>query len=104
MGFQSPAEDYVQRRLTVNDLVVHNPASTLVIGRDHGLLVIDRDARIAAGDKVALLHDGAALIARTGERCLVTEDGQCIAEDELEELVVLGKIIYEIVKLWHGDL
>ncbi|HAB74572.1 MAG TPA: hypothetical protein DCE46_10535 [Pantoea sp.] len=101
MGFQSPAQDYVQRRLTVNDLVVHNPASTLVIGHDDGLLVIDRDARIAAGDKVALLHDGAALIARTGECCVITEDGQCITGAELESVVVLGKITYEIVSVWH---
>jgi len=101
MGFQSPAQDYIQRRLTVNDLVVHNPASTVVIGRDSGLLVIDRDARIANGDKVALVYEGEALVARAGNRCLITEDGQRIAADELESVVVLGKITYEILSVWH---
>jgi len=101
MGFQSPAQDYVQRRLTVNDLVVHNPASTLVVGRDNGLLVIDRDSRIAVGDKVALVYEGEALVARAGDRCVITEGGQHIAEYELEHAVVLGKITYEIVNVWH---
>lgn len=102
-GFQSPAQDYVQRRLTVNDLVVQNPASTLVIGCDGGLLVIDRDARLATGDKVALLHEGEALIARTGERCVITEDGQRISGDELENMVMLGKITYKILSTWHDE-
>lgn len=31
MGFQSPAQDYIQRRLTVNDRVVHNPLALLKI-------------------------------------------------------------------------
>lgn len=101
MGFPSPALDYIQRRLTVNDLVVHNPASTLVVGRDDGLLVIDRDSRIAVGDKVALVYEGEALVARAGDRCVITEDGQRIAGDELEGVVVLGKITYVIVNIWH---
>lgn len=101
MGFQSPAQDYIQRRLTVNDLVVHNPASTVVVERDDGLLVVDRGARIVVGDHVALLYEGEALMARTGDCCVITEDGQRIAGDELESVVVLGKITYEIVSVWH---
>ena len=37
MGFPSPAQDYIECRLTVSDLVVHNPASTLIVERDDGL-------------------------------------------------------------------
>lgn len=58
MGFQSPAQDYIERRLTVNDLVVHNPASTVVVERDDRLLVIDRVARIAIGDNVGCFMRG----------------------------------------------
>lgn len=28
MGFQSPAQDYIQRLITVNNFVVHNPVAT----------------------------------------------------------------------------
>lgn len=75
MGFQSPAQDYIERRLTVNDLVMHNPGSTMIIERDQGLLIVDRAARIKTGDRVVLIHEGEALIARTGEHCVITEDG-----------------------------
>lgn len=88
MGFQSPAQDYIQRRLTVNDLVVHNPASTVVVERDDGLLVVDRGARIAVGDNVALLYEGISLIGKTGNHCVITEDAQRIAGDELEGILV----------------
>ena len=103
MGFQSPAQDYIQRRLTVNDLVVHSPASTVVVERDDGLLIIDRDARIGIGDNVALVYEGEALVARAGDRCVITEDGQRIAGDKLESVVVLGKITYEIINVWHAS-
>lgn len=102
MGFQSPAQDYMERRLSVNDLVVHNPASTVVVKLDDGLLVIDRSSRVATGDKVALLHAGEALVALMGERCLITADGQRIAGEELENVVMLGKITYEITKIYHS--
>ncbi|MDU5474038.1 MULTISPECIES: phage repressor protein [unclassified Pantoea] len=103
MGFQSPAQDYIERRLRVSDLVVHNPASTLIVERDGGLMVIDRYARVTAGHKVALLHDGETLIARMGECCLITEDGQRIAGEELEDVIMLGKITYEILSVWQNN-
>jgi len=103
MGFQSPAQDYIERRLTVNDLIVHNPGSTLFIEREEGLLVVDRSARIVRGDKIALMHEGVSLVARTGEHCITTDEGQRIAGEELEGVVVLGKVTYEIMRVWHDD-
>lgn len=103
MGFQSPAQDYIQRRLTVSDLVVHNPASTLIVERDEGLMVIDRSAHVAAGDKVALLYQVEPMLARTADGYVITEDGKRITGDELEGLVVLGKITYEIVSVWQNE-
>ncbi|HAK36388.1 MAG TPA: hypothetical protein DCM44_18925 [Pantoea sp.] len=49
----------------------------------------------------ALLHEGEAMMARTGNRCVITEDGQYIAGDELENVVVPGKITYGIGNGWH---
>lgn len=103
MGFPSPAEDYIQRRLTINDLVVHNPSSTLFIERDNGMLVVDRVARVKRGDKVALVYDGVSLIARTGDRCIITDDGQKIVGEALDGVIVLGKVTYEIMSVWRDD-
>jgi DNA polymerase V len=103
MGFQSPAQDYIQRRLTVNDLIVHNPAVTLFIERDEGMLVVDRSAPVKKGDRVALVHEGMSLLARTGDRCIITDDGQKIAGEALDNVIVLGKVTYEIVSVWLSD-
>lgn len=103
MGFQSPAQDYIQRRLTVNDLVVHNPAATLFIEMDESMLVVDRSAPVKKGDRVALVHEGVSLIARTSDHCVITDEGQKIAGEELEGAVVLGKVTYEIMRVWHDD-
>ncbi len=103
MGFPFPAEDYIQRRLTVNDLVVHNPLSTLFIERDERMLAVDRAAWVKREDKVALVYDGVSLIARTGDRCLITDDGQKIAGDALDGVVTLGKVTYEIMSVWRDN-
>jgi len=57
----------------------------------------DYVARIATGDKVALLYQGEALLARIAESYMITEDGQRISDDEFEELKALGKVTYKIV-------
>ena len=103
MGFQSPAQDYIQRRLTVTDFVVHNPAATLFIEMDEGMLVIDRSVPVKRGDRVALVHEGMSLLARTGDRCIITDDGQRIAGEALDDVIVLGKVTYEIMRVWRDN-
>ncbi|MEZ3500456.1 hypothetical protein [Pantoea sp. KPR_PJ] len=82
---------------------MQNPANTLITERDQGLLIVDRAALIKSGDKVALFHDEMSVIARTDHRCVITDDGQKITGEELEGVVVLGKITYEIVSVWHDS-
>lgn len=103
MGFQSPAQDYIQRRLTINDLVVHNPGSTLFIERDEGMLVVDQSAPVKNGDRVALVHEGMSILARTCGRCVITDDGQKIAGEVLDDVIVLGKVTYEIMSVWRDN-
>lgn len=103
MGFQSPAQDHIQRRITVNDLVVHNPNATLFIERDEGMLIVDQSAIVKCGDRVALVHEGESLLATTGDQFVITEDGQKIDGDALNDVIVLGKVTYEIMSVWSDD-
>lgn len=59
-GWPSPAEDYVDRRLNLHDLVVKNPAATYFVWaagdsmleagiHDGDLLVVDRSVPVASG-------------------------------------------------------
>lgn len=82
---------------------MHNPESTLIVERDGGLLVIDRSVRVTAGIKVALLHEGEVMIPRMGKGYVISEDGQRIAGEEMENIVMLGKITYEIIKFYKNN-
>jgi len=42
MGFPLPVNDYIEKRLTIDDFVVANPASTMIRDIGDRLLVIGR--------------------------------------------------------------
>ncbi len=74
-GFASPAEDYIERRLDFNDLLVDQPDATFVVrakGRsmekariyDDALLVVSRAANAKHGDIVVAVVDGDFTVKR----------------------------------------
>ena len=78
-GFPSPAEDYVEGRLDLNDLCVRRPAATFFVRatgdsmRDAGirsgdLLVVDRSVRPRDGSVVIAAVDG-ELTVKVFSRC-----------------------------------
>lgn len=67
-GFPSPAQDYIAKRIDLNDLLVKHPASTFYVRaegdsmspsiNDGDLLVVDRNAEVVTGSIVlACLND-----------------------------------------------
>jgi DNA polymerase V len=80
-GFPSPAEDHIDHRLDLNELLIHNPAATFFVrvagdsmtgsGINHGdILVVDRSLP-AAHDKIviAVIH-GELTVKRLVQRDL----------------------------------
>ncbi|WP_312056501.1 hypothetical protein [Pantoea brenneri] len=49
MGFPSPAQDYVEQRLNLNDILMPNPANMIRIETPEGFVLIDRSARMKPG-------------------------------------------------------
>ncbi len=81
-GFPSPAEDYIEGKLDLNELMVANPAATFfvrvagdsMIGagiHHHDILVVDRSLAPAPGRVVIAVVDGELTVKR-----LVSQDGQ----------------------------
>jgi len=81
-GFPSPAEDYIEGKLDLNELMVANPAATFfvrvagdsMIGagiHHHDILVVDRSLVPAPGRVVIAVVDGELTVKR-----LVSQDGQ----------------------------
>jgi DNA polymerase V len=62
-GFPSPADDYVDRTLDLNELVVKNPAATYFVR-------VEGDSMVGAG-----IHDGDVLVV---DRALEPADGKIV--------------------------
>lgn len=115
-GFPSPAADYEDTRLDINDYLVRNPVSTFffpVQGDsmqgaeifDGDILVVDRSIKAAHGQIVVAFVDGERLVKRLynrqGRVALVAENP---AYPPLEicgemELVVWGVVIGKFKRL-----
>ncbi|MCL7489064.1 MAG: translesion error-prone DNA polymerase V autoproteolytic subunit [Desulfobulbaceae bacterium] len=74
-GFPSPAEDYIDRRLDLNELLIKNPAATFFVrvagdsmtgaGIHHqDILVVDRSLDAASGSIVIAVYNGELTVKR----------------------------------------
>ncbi|WP_092376890.1 LexA family protein [Desulfomicrobium apsheronum] len=82
-GFPSPADDYIESGLDLNDLLVRNPAATFMVRvsgdsmigvgiHDGDILVVDRSETAVHGKIVVAALDGEMTVKR-----LHLKDGQC---------------------------
>lgn len=74
-GFASPADDFLEKPLDLNDYLIHNPAATFfmrVTGSamqtagifDSDILVVDRSRQAKSGDVVIVVLNGAIMVRR----------------------------------------
>ena len=109
-GFPSPAEDYEDRRLDINDYLVRNPVSTFFFrvegcsmeGEqifDGDMLVVDRSLRPAHGHIVIAFLDGERLVKRLafhGEHVVLAAAHPDYPDIEIageRELVIWGVVV-----------
>ncbi len=89
-GFPSPADDYVEEALDLNELIVRNPPATFMMRvsgcsmepagiYDGDLLVVDRSLEARPGDIVIAYLNGELTVKRIatmrGRLALVVDDG-----------------------------
>ena len=88
-GFPSPAEDYMDRKLDLNELLIKNPAATFFVrvegdsminaGIHHDdILVVDRARQAESGDVVIAVLDGELTVKRL---VLEGDRGRLVAEN-----------------------
>ncbi len=88
-GFPSPAEDYVDRKLDLNELLVKNPAATFFVrvagdsmtgvGIHHDdILIVDRSLEPVSGNIVIAVYNGELtvkrLVLKNGKARLIAEN------------------------------
>jgi DNA polymerase V len=115
-GFPSPAADYEDKRLDINDYLVRNPVSTFffsVEGNsmegaeifDGDILVVDRSVRPRHGHIVIAFIDGQRLVKRlyqqAGRVALIAENPSYPTLEVREgmELIVWGVVVGKFKRL-----
>ncbi|WP_171882560.1 hypothetical protein [Klebsiella quasipneumoniae] len=100
MGFPSPASDYVEGRLTVNSICNVGP-NTLVFEQSGGYVVLDVSLKPKQGSQVLIQHGGTELATLRG-KSLITEDGEAIEGEALDDVIVIGVVTFTICDV-RGD-
>ncbi|ELT7510395.1 hypothetical protein QPG32_004132 [Salmonella enterica] len=95
MGFPSPAADYVERRLTVDD-ICQNDANCVTIQTSTGYAVVNRSLRPKQSNLVLISFCGRTHFARVMGRSLITDDGEAIEGDALDDVSVTGVVTFLI--------
>ncbi|HIB5964505.1 TPA: hypothetical protein ACWXCF_005439 [Klebsiella pneumoniae] len=95
MGFPSPATDYTEQRLTVNSICNVGP-NTLVFEQSCGYVVLDISLKPKQGSQVLIQHGGGTEIATLRGKALITEDGEAIEGEALDDVFVIGVVTFTI--------
>lgn len=95
MGFPSPATDYTEQRLTVNSICNVGP-NTLLFETGGGYVVVDVSLKPRQGSQVMINYDGRTEIAKVMGSSLITEDGEAIEGEVLDDVTVIGVVTFTI--------
>ena len=115
-GFPSPADDFVERQLDLNEYLIRNAPATFLVRvtgesmvgagiEDGDILVVDRSLTPEDGRIVVAVLDGELTVKRLrlrgGRTCLVAESGQHLAVefDEETEFTVWGIVTFAVRQL-----
>ncbi len=104
MGFPSPAQDYVESRIDLNALFIHHPSATFLVERDNLSYVVDSSLKPAPGDEVCYELFGEQGIGKMMGRAIITPDGEALEGSVLDDLVICGVVVLQVMKVWDDQL
>ena len=102
MGFPSPAMDYVERQLSPA-VLCNISVDSRVLETDVGFAVIEPATKKTQGDVLLILFDGRTQFAKLMGISLITDDGEAIEGNALEEVEVLGRVTFFINRAEDDD-
>ena len=95
MGFVSPATDYVEQRLTIDSLCGID-GNCRVIETSCGWAVINVALRAGSGDTLLVTVDGRNQFVKLYGQALITEEGEAIEGDALDDVKVHGVLTHTL--------
>lgn len=101
MGFPSPAIEFNELRLSLNSMLMPNPANMMRIDTPEGFVLVDVSLTTVLGDIVAFQFDDYSQIGKLFRTGIITQDGETIDGEGLEGIIVLGKVTATIVAVYE---
>lgn len=102
MGFPSPANDYAESTLTVDSLCGIN-GNSIVIETSSGYAVIQKGMIPRLGDTLLATFDGRSHFVKRAGASLITEDGDAIEGEALDDVIVHGVVTFIINQVINDD-
>lgn len=103
MGFPSPANDFAESTLSMNTICGMD-ANKRIVETEDGYAIIDVCRRPQQGDMVLVRYDGRAEFAKLMGRALITDDGEAIEGEALDDVEVGGVVTHTIIDLQRDYL
>lgn len=98
MGFPSPATDYQEQRITI-DLVCGIDGNCRVIETSCGWAVINVSLKPERGDTLLVSMDGRNQFVKLMGQALITQDGEAIEGEALNDVMVYGVLTHTLVRV-----
>lgn len=100
--FPSPAADYVESALTVT-AACDISANSQVIETDRGYVVLDLSLKVTQGSVLLIRLAGELQFAKLMGESFITEDGEAIEGESLEDVIVVGRVTYFVNRAGEDD-
>ncbi|EFB5405117.1 hypothetical protein HEN05_010040 [Escherichia coli] len=95
MGFPSPAADYVSQRMTP-ELICGVGIDTRILETSSGFALIEPVTRLVQGQTLLILIGGRTQFAKLRGKALITEDGEAIEGEALNDVTVHGVLTHTL--------
>lgn len=101
MGFPSPASDYIERRIDLNDVLMPHRNNMILIETLDGFVLADKSLKPVPGDKIAFQMGEFPQLGQLFTTGIITSDGETIDGEGMEGVIVLGKVTSEVVSVYE---
>ncbi|EPZ8354687.1 hypothetical protein ACXWYY_000130 [Enterobacter hormaechei] len=102
MGFPSPASDYAESTLTVTRICGYD-GNCRTIETSSGYAIINVSKKPRVGDTVLLSFCGSLGFATVQGKALITQDGEAIEGDALDDANVMGVVTFFLNRVADTD-
>lgn len=102
MGFPSPASDYIEKRIDLNDVLMPHRNSMILIETPDGFVLADKSVKPKPGDKVVFQLGEFPQLGRLFRTGIITSEGETIDGEGMDGIIVLGKVTSEIVSVYEA--